>query len=89
MRALNPKSWIYLLYVPEACLQRRWPRTNGVGKSKHELGICPSILTGMIEWMGAESPDTPSLRALGFLLVLALAKSAPTLAGSRPVVTDA
>ena len=57
--------------------------------SKHELGICPSILTGMIEWMGTESPDTTSLGALGFLLVLALAKSAPTLAGSRPVVTDA
>lgn len=41
--------------------------------------------------MGIEPPGTPSLGALVFLVVLALAKSALTLAGSGPglVVTDA
>jgi hypothetical protein len=39
--------------------------------------------------MGIESPDTPSLGVLVFLLVLALRKSAPTLAGCVGVVADA
>jgi hypothetical protein len=36
--------------------------------------------------LNVEPPDTPSLGALVFSLVLALAKSAPTLAGSGPAL---